>query len=164
MKKLIGITILILGFVNSEHTYSQPLIPIDQWEGKSILLIGAHPDDDYQSHGTLALLNKNNNKIFILTLTTGNVGTKDPEMSKNDLSKIRRQEQVDAMKVIGLSEQQYINLGYDDGRVEFADKEELIGKIVYHIRKIKPDVLISFDPCGESFRIKLASTCCIRMS
>ena len=59
MKKLIGITTFILAFFNSEHSYSQPLIPIEQWEGKTILLIGAHPDDDYQSHGTLALLNEN---------------------------------------------------------------------------------------------------------
>jgi len=152
LKKLIGITTFILAFVNSEHSYSQPLIPIDQWEGKTILLIGAHPDDDYQSHGTLALLNENNNNIFILTLTTGNVGTKDPEMSKNDLSKIRRQEQIDAMKVIGLAEEQYINLGYDDGRLEFADKEEIIEKIVYHIRKNKPDVLMSFDP-GYNYQV-----------
>ena len=152
MKKLICVATFILGLANSEYIYSQPSIPIDQWEGKSILLIGAHPDDDYQSHGTLALLNENNNKIFILTLTTGNVGTKDPKMSKNNLSKIRRQEQIDAMKVIGLSEERYINLGYDDGRVEFADKEEIIGKIVYHIRKIKPDVLISFDP-GYNYQV-----------
>ena len=41
-------------------------------------------------------------------------------MSKNDLSKIRRQEQIDAMKVIGLAEEQYINLGYDDLNVQYT--------------------------------------------
>lgn len=146
MKKIIGIMIFLIAFANPEIIHSQPSTPIEQWERKTILLIAAHPDDDYQSHGTLALLKNNKNKIFILTLTTGNVGTRDPKMNKNDLSKIRRQEQIEAMKAIGLSEQQYINLGYDDGRVEFADKEEIIGKIVYHIRKIRPDVLMSFDP------------------
>ena len=73
-------------------------------------------------------------------------------MSKNDLSKIRRQEQINAMKVLGLSENKYINLGYDDGRLEFADREEIIGKIVHHIRKIKPDVLMSFDP-GYNYQV-----------
>jgi len=146
MKMITTILVFLVGFGTPETSYSQPFTPIEQWEGKTILLVAAHPDDDYQSHGTLALLNNNKNKIFILTLTTGNVGTRDPKMNKNDLSKIRRQEQIEAMKVLGLSEQQYINLGYDDGRVEFADKEEIIGKIVYYIRKIKPDVLMSFDP------------------
>ena len=62
------------------------------------------------------------------------------------MAKIRRQEEVDALKEIGISESQYINLGYDDGRVEFADREEVVGELVYYIRKFKPDVLFAFDP------------------
>jgi LmbE family N-acetylglucosaminyl deacetylase len=50
------------------------------------------------------------------------------------------------MKAIGLTEENYTNLGYDDGRLEFADKEEAIGKLVYYIRKVKPDILFAFDP------------------
>ena len=137
---------LLLAILNFSFGFSQPDIPVEKWKDKTILLIGAHPDDDYQSHGTLALLNKNSNNIYILTLTTGNVGTKDLSISKNDLSKIRKKEQIEAMKVLGLNQSQYINLGYDDGRLEFADREEVIGKIVYHIRKIRPDILMSFDP------------------
>ena len=144
--------ILIFIIFTFNYANSQPKIPVEKWSGKTILLVGAHPDDDYQSHGTLALLNKNSNRIFILTLTTGNVGTKDLSISKNDLSIIRRKEQIEAMKVLGLSEDHYINLGYDDGRLEFADREEIIGKIVYYIRKIKPDILMSFDP-GYNYQL-----------
>ena len=143
---------ILVSILTFSVCFSQPEIPVENWENKTILLVGAHPDDDYQSHGTLALLNKNNNKIFILTLTTGNVGTKDLSISKNELSTIRKKEQIEAMKVLGLPEKQYINLGYDDGRLEFADKEEIIGKIVFHIRKIKPDVLMSFDP-GYNYQL-----------
>jgi len=88
----------------------------------------------------------------MVILTTGNVGTKDPKISKTDLSKIRRQEQIDAHKEIGLLEKHYVNLGYDDGRLEFADKEEAIGKLVHYIRKFKPDVLMSFDP-GFNYQV-----------
>ena len=137
---------ILLFIINIPLCFSQPKTPISEWVGKTILLIGAHPDDDHQSQGTLAMLKANGNNIYIVTLTTGNVGTKDPNMSKTDLSKIRRQEQIDAMKEIGLSEEHYVNLGYDDGRLEFADKEEAIGKLVHYIRKFKPDVLMSFDP------------------
>lgn len=131
---------------------AQPEEPVEQWKGKTILLIGGHPDDDHQSHGTLAMLKDHGNDVYILTLTTGNVGTKDPNLSRFELSKIRRQEQLAAMEAIGLSEENYINLGYDDGRVEYADKEELIGKIVYHIRRLKPNVLMAFDP-GFNYQV-----------
>ena len=146
MKSIIKIILLLIGISSTTICFSQPNIPVEQWEGKTILLIGAHPDDDFQSHGTLALLKSNGNDIYIVTMTTGNVGTKDPKLSKTDLAKIRRQEEVDALKEIGISEDHYINLGYDDGRLEFADKEEAVGKLVHYIRKFKPDVLLSFDP------------------
>lgn len=132
--------------------FAQPKEAVENWKGKTVLLIGAHPDDDHQSHGTLAMLNQNGNDIYILTMSTGNVGTKDPKLGKDDLAKIRRIEQLDAMKQIGLSEDRYINLGYDDGRLEFANKEEAIGKLVYYIRKLKPDVLMAFDP-GYNYQV-----------
>lgn len=132
--------------------FAQPKEAVENWKGKTILLIGAHPDDDHQSHGTLAMLNQNGNEIYIVTMSTGNVGTKDPKLGKDDLAKIRRIEQLDAMKQIGLSEDRYINLGYDDGRLEFANKEEAIGKLVYYIRKLKPDVLMAFDP-GYNYQV-----------
>ena len=144
--------LLFIVISSSAICFSQPNIPVEQWQGKTILLIGAHPDDDHQSHGTLALLNSNKNDVFIVILTTGNVGTKDPKLSKTDLAKIRRQEEVDALKEIGISEDHYVNLGYDDGRLEFADKEEVVGKLVHYIRKFKPDVLLSFDP-GYNYQV-----------
>lgn len=131
---------------------AQPQQPVEEWTGKTILLIGGHPDDDHQAHGTLAMLKANGNDVYILTLTTGNVGTKDPNLNRNQLSIIRRQEQLAAMEAIGLSEDHYINLGYDDGRVEYADREELIGKLVYHIRKLKPNVLMAFD-AGYNYQV-----------
>ena len=131
---------------------AQPDQPVEEWTGKTILLIGGHPDDDHQSHGTLALLKDHGNEVYILTLTTGNVGTKDPNLSRNELAVIRRQEQLAAMEAIGLSAEHYINLGYDDGRAEYADREEVIGKLVYYIRKLKPNVLMAFD-AGYNYQV-----------
>ncbi len=146
--------LLLFGYLifTSLLGFAQPGEAVENWKGKTVLLIGAHPDDDHQSHGTLAMLNKNGNDIYIVTMSTGNVGTKDPKLGKDDLAKIRRIEQLDAMKQIGLSEDRYINLGYDDGRLEFANKEEAIGKLVYYIRKLKPDVLMAFDP-GYNYQV-----------
>lgn len=124
----------------------QPETPIEEWTGKTVLLVGAHPDDDSQAHGTLAMLQENGNEVYILILTTGNVGTKDPDLSRDDLSRIRRAEQLAAMRALGIPEDHYINLGYTDGMVEFADREEVVRRIVEHIRRLQPNVLMSFDP------------------
>ena len=125
---------------------AQPETPIEEWTGRTILLIGAHPDDDASSHGTLAMLQANGNDVYVMLLTSGNVGTGDPTMSRDRLAKIRRQEEVDALAELGIPESHYINLGYTDGMLEFADKEEVVRRIIWWIRKLKPTTLMAFDP------------------
>jgi LmbE family N-acetylglucosaminyl deacetylase len=126
--------------------YSQPEVPIKEWTGKTILLIGAHPDDDAYSMGTLGMLNANGNEVYIAILTTGNVGTQDPDLGMMDLALIRKQEEQDALATMGIPTDHYINLGYDDGMLEYEDKKEVVIKLVRLIRQLKPDVLFSFDP------------------
>lgn len=130
---------------------AQPETPVEKWTGKTILLVGAHPDDDSMSQGTLALLKENGNDIWVVLITTGNVGTADPDMTRWELSKIRRQEELDALADVGIPEDRYINLGYDDGMLEFQDEQEVVEKIVRLIRTIRPDVLFAFDP-GPTYR------------
>ena len=125
---------------------SQPDVSIEKWTGKTILLIGAHPDDDSYSMGTLGLLNANGNKVYIAILTTGNVGTLDPDLGMMDLAQIRKQEEQDALATMGIPTDHYINLGYDDGMLEYEDSKEVVMKLVRLIRKIQPDVLFAFDP------------------
>jgi LmbE family N-acetylglucosaminyl deacetylase len=130
---------------------AQPETPVEEWTGKTIMLVGAHPDDDSMSQGTLALLKANGNDVWVILLTTGNVGTQDPDMTRWQLAKIRRQEELAALADVGIPEDRYINLGYDDGLLEFQDEMEVVGQIVRLIRKIRPDVLFSFDP-GPTYR------------
>jgi LmbE family N-acetylglucosaminyl deacetylase len=133
-------------------TMAQPEIPVEQWKGKTILLIGAHPDDDSYSMGTLGMLNANDNEVFIVILTTGNVGTQDPDLGMMDLAMIRKQEEQDALSTMGIPAGHYINLGYDDGMLEYEDNKEVVMKLVRLIREIKPDVLFAFDPGKGSVR------------
>lgn len=127
-------------------TSAQPEVPVEQWKGKTILLIGAHPDDDAYSMGTLALLQSLGNEVFIAILTTGNVGTQDPDLSMVDLARIRKQEEQAALAALGIPGDHYINLGYDDGMLEYENKKEVVTKLVRLIRQLKPDVIFSFDP------------------
>ena len=61
-----------------------------EWKGKTVLVTGAHPDDDSHAYGALSRLQENGNLIYVLIIATGNVGTKDPDMTRNRLSQIRR--------------------------------------------------------------------------
>jgi LmbE family N-acetylglucosaminyl deacetylase len=124
----------------------KPEVPVDRWAKKTILLIGAHADDDAMSHGTLAMLQAHGNQIYIVTLTTGNVGTQDPNLSRTQLAVIRRQEELAALAELGIPGEHYINLGYDDGLLEFEDRKAVVEKLVRLIRTIRPDVLFAFDP------------------
>ncbi|WP_243663550.1 PIG-L deacetylase family protein [Rhodothermus marinus] len=141
-----GLLALLFG---AQVAWSQPEVPVEQWQGKTILLIGAHPDDDSYAHGTLARLAAQGNDVYVLLLTMGNVGTKDTTLSRTQLARIRKQEEINALAALGIPADHYINLGYDDGRLEYYatnHREELIRRVVYYIRKLKPDVLFAFDP------------------
>src|ERR1700737_5432731 len=130
----------------AQQIEQKPDMPVEKWTGKTILLIGAHADDDSLSHGTLAMLQAHGNEVYVLTLTTGNVGTQDPNLSRTQLALIRRQEELDALAELGIPAGHYINLGYDDGLLEFEDRKVVVEKLVRLIRTIRPDVLFAFDP------------------
>ena len=131
-----------------EHT---PDVPVEKWTGKTILLIGAHADDDALSHGTLALLEAHGNQVFVVTLTTGNVGTQDPNLSRAQLAGIRRSEELAALAELGIPGDHYINLGYDDGLLEFEDRKAVVENLVRWIRKLRPNVLMAWDP-GKNYQ------------
>ncbi len=130
----------------SYTSLAQPDTPVEEWKGKTILLIGAHPDDDTYVQGTLAMLQDHGNEVFIAILTTGNVGTQDLSLSMTDLANIRLEEELAALTELGIPADHYINLGYDDGLLEYENKKEVVSKLVRLIRKIRPDVLFAFDP------------------
>jgi LmbE family N-acetylglucosaminyl deacetylase len=140
------ILMILLGMTFLADTVAQPGEPVEQWKGKTILLIGAHPDDDAYSQGTLGMLQANGNEVFIAILTTGNVGTQDPKLSMVDLALIRKQEEQHALAAMGIPLDHYINLGYDDGMLEYENRKEVVSRLVRLIRRLRPDVIFSFDP------------------
>jgi LmbE family N-acetylglucosaminyl deacetylase len=147
MKKVLFICLVLLfpSLAPAQESH-KPEVAVDKWARKTILLIGAHADDDAMSHGTLAMLQAHGNQIYVVTLTTGNVGTQDPSLSRTQLAEIRRQEELAALAELGVPGEHYINLGYDDGLLEFEDRKAVVERLVRLIRTIRPDVLFAFDP------------------
>jgi LmbE family N-acetylglucosaminyl deacetylase len=62
------------------------------------------------------------------------------------LGRIREQELYASAKVLGLQEVKFLD--YLDGELDQADPIEAIGKIVSHLRRVRPHVVVTFDPNG----------------
>jgi LmbE family N-acetylglucosaminyl deacetylase len=139
------------GWMLAQRPEQKPDVPVEKWTGKTIMLIGAHADDDALSHGTLAMLQAHGNQIYIVTLTTGNVGTQDSNLSRTQLAQIRRKEELAALAELGIPGEHYINLGYDDGLLEFEDRKAVVENLVRWIRKLRPSCLMAWDP-GKNYQ------------
>ena len=122
---------------------------IEQWKGKTVMVFTPHPDDDlFGCGGTLSLLARNGNKIIIVIYTNDNKGSFDLEMTSERLARIRKAEEEEAMKVLGIPKENIHWMGYDDGELEYAEPKALCGQATKLIRQHRPDVVFSIDP-GE---------------
>lgn len=120
---------------------------IEKWTGKTILVVAPHPDDDtFTSGGTLAMLARNGNDISILIYTSDNAGSNDPKMTKERLAEIRRAEEEEACRILGIPAGKITWLGHDDGMLEYVDRRELTKQVAREIRRHRPDAVFSVDP------------------
>ena len=116
---------------------------------KKVLVITPHPDDaDFWCSGTIAKWLGNGATVRYVLCTDGGKGTTDPNISSADLSKLREQEQADAVEALGV--QELVLLHHPDGSLE--DDDEFRMELVRQIRQVQPDVVL----CPEPYRKNLA--------
>ncbi len=107
------------------------------------MVVVAHPDDaEWGCAGTVALWCSMGWDVVYVMCTDGSKGTSDPEMTSQRLVEIRKQEQENAGKVLGLSHIAF--LGYEDAMLQ--PTLELRRDIAREIRRHRPDVLICQSP------------------
>jgi len=128
---------------------------------KTILAVLAHPDDEsFGLGGTIALYTQKGYDTYYLCATRGEAGTVDDEHLKGfkDTAEMRTDELMRAAKVLGLKGVFF--LGYRDSGMPGTEEnkhpdaqinhsvDEVAGRIVKHIRELKPDVVLTHDPIG----------------
>jgi bacillithiol biosynthesis deacetylase BshB1 len=98
-----------------------------------ILVLAAHPDDaELGCSGTIAAQVAKGNKVGIVDLTHGEMGTRGtPEL--------RLQEAANAAQILGLAARE--NMGFQD--VFFKDDAEHQLKLVQVIRKYQPEIILA---------------------
>jgi LmbE family N-acetylglucosaminyl deacetylase len=131
---------------------AQPL-QLEKVEKKTILVFTPHPDDDtFCCAGTLALLAKNQNNIHIVLYTNDDKGSLDPDMTSERLARIRKAEEEEACRIIGIPKQNIHWLQFHDGMLEYANPRDLVEEVTKIIRTYRPDVVMSIDPGSENVR------------
>jgi len=149
MKFLLGLflALLIAFAVPAQNSDPQPTKRLEDVQNKTILVFTPHPDDDvFGAGGTIALLNHNHNKVYIVVYTNDDKGSYDPDMNSQRLAQIRRAEQEVSEGLLGTPKENILWMGYDDGMLEYAAQPKLTEEATAIIRRIRPDVLLSVDP------------------
>lgn len=115
-----------------------------------LLAIFPHPDDETLGLGsTLARYSAEGIETHLVCATRGEMGWYDsegPNPGFEGVGLIRTEELNGAAQHLGLNSVDFLD--YIDGYVDKANPAEIIGKLVAHIRRIKPHVVITFAPDG----------------
>ncbi len=113
---------------------------------KRVLTIHAHPDDqEFTIGGTVAKWARAGSEVMTVCITRGDSGSNektDPSMTKEQLARIREEEQHNACRVLGVK--QVVFLGYPDGALQ--PTITLRRDLTRIIRKFKPDTVVTGDP------------------
>jgi N-acetyl-1-D-myo-inositol-2-amino-2-deoxy-alpha-D-glucopyranoside deacetylase len=127
----------------------------------SLLAVFAHPDDEaFGTGGTLATYAAQGIQVTLVSATRGEAGEiADPTLAKLEtLGKVREHELRCASQVLGIEEP--IFLDYRDSGMAGTPEnehpqafiqipaEEVVGRLVGIIRRIQPQVVITFEPNG----------------
>jgi LmbE family N-acetylglucosaminyl deacetylase len=115
-----------------------------------LMCVLAHPDDEsLGTGGTLAKCAAEGIATYLVTATRGERGrfgdsTESP--GPDIVGRAREAELLAAAKELGLREVSFLD--YPDGALDAVDPAEAIGKIAGHLRRVKPQVVITFGPDG----------------
>lgn len=127
----------------------------------TILAVLAHPDDEsFGMGGTLALYAQRGMDVYLLCATRGEAGEMDPEHLDgfDSIAQRRESELRCATEQLGLAQAYFLNYrdsgmaGSDQNRhpqaLTAAPPDEVAQKIASYIRRLKPQVVLTFDPIG----------------
>jgi LmbE family N-acetylglucosaminyl deacetylase len=120
-------------------------------EPLKLLAVFAHPDDESMGMGrTLAKYSAEGVETHLVCASRGERGWFGPEEQNPGLSglgKIRTRELENAVRELGIKGLYFLD--QIDGEVDQSPHTEIIGKIVSHIRRIQPQVIVTFPPDGN---------------
>lgn len=118
---------------------------------RRLLGLFAHPDDEARIvGGTLARYASQGAVVSLVVATRGEAGScgEPPRCRPEDLPQVRVRELREACAILGVAE--LTILDYRDGTLPAVAPTELTGRLVAAIRRVRPQVVITFGPEGRT--------------
>ena len=107
------------------------------------MVVVAHTDDaEFSCSGTVAKWCREGMEVVYVIVTDGSKGAADREITPEQPVEIRRQEQINAGKTLGIKD--VVFLGYPDAYLQ--PTLEVRRDITREIRRHRPDILITTNP------------------
>ncbi len=113
-----------------------------------LLCVTAHPDDEAGGFGgSLLLYHARGVQTYIICLTPGQAAThRGGHQSDHELAAVRRREFAASCEVLQVTHGEVLD--YPDGRLDRVGLYEVVAELVLRIRRIRPQVIITFGPEG----------------
>jgi LmbE family N-acetylglucosaminyl deacetylase len=113
-----------------------------------LLCITAHPDDEAGAFGgTLSLYAERGVDVSVVCLTAGTAArNRGNARSDEELARLRTEEFKASCKFLGVAHCEV--LGYPDSKLDRANFYEVVGELVLRIRKVRPQVVLTFGQDG----------------
>jgi LmbE family N-acetylglucosaminyl deacetylase len=126
-----------------------------------MLISLAHPDDEaFGMGGAIAKYAERGVRVTLICSTNGDAGSVDPELlvGYDSIGELRLDELRCAAETLGIDE--VITYGYRDSGMMGtpdndhpdslwqADEDVVVGRIIHDVRRVRPQVVVTFDPFG----------------
>lgn len=122
---------------------------------KTILFIGAHPDDETAISEVLSKYARSGNKVFVMIATDGKDGTRVTKIPAGDsLGSLRKKESVCGCAALGIQAPIFLSIERLDTKIGvrnyFNCHKQLMDSLRLKIPVINPDIIITFGPDGDT--------------
>lgn len=144
-KLLLTLLIFSFSFCNTQNAEKK----------KTILFIGAHPDDETAVSEVLSKYAKLGNKIFVIIATDGKDGTRVTKIPAGDsLGNLRKKESICGCKTLGVEPPVFLGIERLDTKIGvgnyFKAHQQLLDSLKIKLPIINPDVIITAGPDGDT--------------
>jgi len=116
---------------------------------QNLLFVLAHPDDEtFFAAGAIAKYVEDGVRVGMICATRGERGATSNLCSIEELPQVREAEFREAARVLGVSDVEVFP--YEDQQLWAAPPDDIRRRIVQVIRRIRPEIVVTFDPNGAN--------------